>query len=116
MTPEQRVIPDEVLDLIEETPSIALPGIVTSEHECIGTKFHSPRPMTVRPFTLPRRGGRSEIVYLCGTCTDNVQVLLALLKQRGGDVSWPVKRCFGSTVRGVAVQAYVHSPEETDHA
>jgi hypothetical protein len=57
-----------------------------------------------------------EIVYLCGTCADNVQVLLSLLKGRQGDVSWTVRRCFGNLVRSVAEAAYAHSAEEKTHA
>jgi hypothetical protein len=110
------VIPGQVLALIEDTPSAELPGITTERHTCQGAKFHSPRPMIVHSFRMGQEGDEGEIVYLCGTCTDNVQVLLTLLKGRGGEVSWPVKRCFGNLVRSVADQAYAHPSEETHHA
>lgn len=95
------MIPGQVLDLIDQTPSIELPGEPTREHECQGAKFHSPRPMLVHPFKVDQR-----TVYLCGTCADNVQVLLALLTAHEGDVPWVVKRCFGNLVRSVAEAAF----------
>jgi hypothetical protein len=107
------VIPGLVLDLLRDTPSAELTGVVTDQHECQGAKFHSPRPMIVHPFELPQSEG--EIVYLCGTCADNVQVLLALLTAREGSVPWVVQRCFGNLARRVAMQAYTNSKEK-DHA
>jgi hypothetical protein len=92
------VIPREVLTLIEESPHMELPGIPTREHECQGSKFHSPRPMVVHPFPMPHTPG--EMIYLCGTCSDNVRLLLALEAQ--GEVPWTVKRCFGNLIRAVA--------------
>lgn len=110
------MIPGQVLALIGSTPSAELPGITTDQHVCQGAKFHSPRPMIVQPLVLRRTSGGDEIVYLCGTCADNVQVLLSLLRGREGDVSWTVKRCFGNLVRRVAETAYSHSPKENHHA
>lgn len=110
------MIPTPVLALIEETPSAELPGRPTVRDECQGAKFHSPRPMIVHPFEMPRADGKNETVYLCGTCADNVKVLFSLLKARQGDVPWTVKRSFGNLVRGVAEMAYAHSTEEQDHA
>lgn len=92
------MIRGEVLAQIEAFPDMELPGIPTREHECQGSKFHSPRPMVVHPFPMPHTPG--EKIYLCGTCSDNVRLLLALLGQ--GDVPWTVKRCFGNLVRAVA--------------
>jgi hypothetical protein len=92
------VIPGPVLGLVEQTPSITLPGVPTTEHECKGAKFHSPRPMLLHAFEV--EGG--EPVYLCGTCADNVQLLTALLEEHQGDIPWNVKRCFGNLVRSVA--------------
>jgi len=64
--------------------------------------------MTVHPFRMRSSDNDDEIVYLCGTCADNVNVLLALLNGHDGDVPWPVKRCFGNLVRNVADQAYTN--------
>lgn len=89
------MIPGEVLAHIEGSPALELPGVLTNAHECQGSKFHSPRPMVVHPF--PALG---EMIYLCGTCSDNVRLLLALQAQ--GEVPWTVKRCFGNLIRAVA--------------
>lgn len=92
------MIPGELLDHLVSAPPLELPGILTSEHECQGAKFHSPRPMVVHSFPMPRSEG--ELIYLCGTCADNVKTLLALETQ--GEVPWPVKRCFGNLTRAAA--------------
>lgn len=92
------MIPREVLAHIEESPGTELPGIPSDEHACQGSKFHSPRPMVVHPFPMPHTP--RETIYLCGTCSDNVRLLMALQDQ--GDVPWSVKRCFGNLVRAVA--------------
>lgn len=89
--------PGEVLAHIEGSPHLELPGVVAGEHECQGSKFHSPRPMVVHPFPMPHTPG--EKIYLCGTCSDNVRLLSAIQAQ--GEVPWKVKRCFGNLVRAV---------------
>lgn len=100
------MVPGPVLDLIKNSPPLALVGVLTSERQCQGAKHHSPRPMTVTPFRVV---AEDEIVYLCGTCADNVSVLLALLKAHRGDVPWIVMRCFGNLVRSVADRMYASS-------
>jgi hypothetical protein len=110
------VIPGEVLGLIEGTSSIKLSGVPTNGVECQGAKFHSPRPMVVHPFEMTSADSEDETVHLCGTCANNVQVLLALLKAYDGRISWTVRRCFGNLVRGVAEQAYVSFKKESTHA
>lgn len=92
------MIPGEVRALIGISPNLDPPGIPAIEHECQGAKFHSPRPMVVHPFPMPQNPG--EKIYLCGTCADNVQLLLAFEAQ--GPVPWTVKRCFGNLIRAVA--------------
>lgn len=101
------MIPGELLTHIENAPQGELPGTLASEHECQGSKFHSPRPMVLHPLPVPHSPG--EMIYLCGTCRDNVRLLLELQKQ--GEVPWPVKRCFGNLVRYVADKM-----KEYDHA
>jgi hypothetical protein len=101
------VIPGELLTHIENAPRAELPGILANEHECQGSKFHSPRPMIVHPLPMPHSPG--EMIYLCGTCRDNVLLLLDLQKEE--EMPWPVKRCFGNLVRALA-----DSIKETQHA
>lgn len=102
------MIPGEVRALIEISPDLELPGILAHEHECQGSKFHSPRPMVVHSFPMPHTPG--EKIYLCGTCADNVRLLLAFESQ--GTVPWTVKRCFGNLIRAVAAAM----KKETDDA
>lgn len=92
------MIPGPVLALIATSPGLELPGIAANEHECQGSKFHSPRPMVVHPFPMPQNP--EEKIYLCGTCADNARLLLAFASQ--GEVPWTVKRCFGNLIRAVA--------------
>lgn len=92
------MIPGELLSHIENAPQAERPGILSIEHECQGSRFHSPRPMVVHPLPMPHAPG--EMIYLCGTCRDNVRLLLGLEEQ--GEVPWPVKRCFGNLVRALA--------------
>lgn len=92
------MIPQDVLELVEGSPDLDLPGIPACKHECEGSRFHSPRPMLVRPFAMPDAPG--GMMYLCGTCADNVHLLLALLNQ--GEVPWSVRRYFGNIIRAVA--------------
>lgn len=95
-------MPGPVLDLIEQTPSIMLPGVPAAQHECKGAKFHSPRPMLLHAFEVEGQ----EAVYLCGTCADNVQLLTVLMREYQGNIPWSVKRCFGNLVRSVADAAF----------
>lgn len=94
------MIPGEVLALIRDTPTAVIPGTPAESLSCAGAKFHSPRPMLLHPFELP--GGT---IHLCGTCADNVQLLMELLKAREGEVPWKARRCFGNIVRSVVEAA-----------
>jgi len=101
------VISGELLTHIENAPRTELPGILATEHECQGSKFHSPRPLVVHQLPMPHSPG--EMIYLCGTCRDNVLLLSSLQEQ--GEVPWPVKRCFGNLIRAIA-----DNTKENDHA
>jgi hypothetical protein len=96
------VIPGEVLELIKGTPSLELPGLpAEGDLSCDGARFHSPRPMVVHAFRSA--GEDAKTIHLCGTCADNVHLLMNLIKV--GKVPWAARRCFGNTVRRVAEQA-----------
>lgn len=97
------MIPREVLQLIQETPTAELPGI-PAEHDCQGSKFHSPRPLILHQLEMPTRPG--EHLYLCGTCLDNALLLDTL--QQATHIPWSTRRCFGNTIR-----ALVPAPETT---
>lgn len=100
------MITREVLQLIQDTPSAELPGIPAHDHDCQGSKFHSPRPMIVHRLEMPTRPG--EHLYLCGTCLDNVSLLTAL--EQATTVPWNTRRCFGNTIRALV------PPKEHHHA
>jgi hypothetical protein len=93
------VIPGEVLRLIQGSPDLERPGIPADNLSCQGAKFHSPRPMILHPFP----GADRTTIHLCGTCADNVRLLISL--SRVAEVPWTARRCFGNTVRKVAENA-----------
>lgn len=100
------MITREVLQLIQDAPRLALPGIPAHDHDCQGSKFHSPRPMIVHRLEMPHKPG--EPLYLCGTCLDNVRLLTAL--EHATPIPWTARRCFGNTIRALV------PPTEHTHA
>lgn len=80
---------------------------LATEHECVGSKFHSPAPLIVREYIVFREGlavpdgpiDESETVRLCGTCKDNLNVLLRLLTLNNGVLPWETRREFGNVIR-----------------
>lgn len=86
-------MPQAVTDLLKSLRWYK-PETDPSVHPCEGSKFHSPRPMKVRPFRLTN--GRT--VYLCGVCRDNVNLFMGLQKHNS-QLSWDVQRSFGNEVR-----------------
>lgn len=99
------MITREVLQLIQDTPLTDLPGIPAHDHDCQGSKFHSPRPMIVHRMEMPSSPG--EHIYLCGTCLDNVALLTVL--EHATHVPWNARRCFGNAIRALV-------PPEPHHA
>lgn len=91
------MISREVLQLLQDAPQVPLPGIPAHDHDCQGSRFHSPRPMIVHRTEMPHRPG--EPIYLCGTCLDNVRLLAAL--ETTTTVPWPARRTFGNTIRAL---------------
>lgn len=70
---------------------------IPTDHECEGSKFHSPRPLRVHAYPLHNR----QPIYLCGTCRDNLGVYLFLWEAEKG-LDWPTKREFGNQIRSIA--------------
>lgn len=82
------------LTLLDPT---VLPGQVsTTPCPCEGAKFHSPTPLLVHDVELPD-GGTAK---LCGSCRDNLAVLLALLADDPA-LAWNVRREFGNKLRSL---------------
>lgn len=76
---------------------------------CTGAKHHSPTPLVVRTVVLdPER--RTDVAAptatLCGTCADNVGVLMGLMHHHDGVVPWAVRRDFGNLIRALAQRGW----------
>lgn len=104
--------PRMVLGALEELGSDDLGDLLAVDAECEGARFHSPTPLLVRRVALGREGTSPPqpppTAMLCGTCADNLAVIRHLLVKSGGDLSWPVRREFGNTIRALAVKGYEH--------
>lgn len=107
-------VPPTVARLISEVGGLVLPGILAETPvSCEGAKFHSPQPMLVSEFIITRAGlvehlgaTAPDSVWLCGTCSGNVNVMLSLLAAHGGNLPWEARREFGNLVRAIAMRAY----------
>lgn len=103
----------------------SLPG--EDDTDCEGAKFHSPRPLFVinTPLVLEEWWPEdSEHAYwawapragLCGTCRDNLNILLQMLYATDGDLDWAIRREFGNTLRALAKRGWdwwiEHRPAE----
>lgn len=74
-------------------------GSRASEHPCEGSKFHSPTPLTTQAVTM---GDRE--VYLCPTCAANMAVYVHLSQVAPEQLTWPIKREFGNSIRALGTQ------------
>lgn len=83
-------------------------SVFSSEHDCEGSKFHSPNPLLVYEVDLVPWDDRIQvhIAWLCGTCRGNLWVYQELLKEREGDIPWDVQRSFGNQIRALAKQGW----------
>jgi hypothetical protein len=99
-----------------------LPG--SDEHPCEGAKHHSPRPLFTESTWLVRKSWFADTTllhapdaWLCGTCRDNLTLLLILLYASDGKVDWPVRREFGNEIRALAQTGWAwfteHRPKES---
>ena len=86
------VLPNRISELLTKHEVAEL-----HDHECEGSKFHSPRPLRIHGYRLEDH----RLVYLCGTCRDNLNVYLMLHELENG-LDWPTKREFGNNLRRVA--------------
>lgn len=84
-----------------------LPGDTSTE--CEGAVFHSPRPLFTEPTSLVPSSwmldGGPEAT-LCGTCRDNLSVLLQMLYASDGSLDWAVRREFGNGIRALAIRGW----------
>lgn len=78
-------------------------GTPTLDVQCEGSVHHSPTPLVVKQVMLP---DGHTFVWLCGTCADNLSVLLWLMESAEGVLPWPVRREFGNRIRALAEGTY----------
>jgi len=83
-----------------------------------GAAFHSPRPLfttsvpLVRPEWYQPRITRDApwvagpYANLCGTCRDNLTILLQMLYESDGTLDWSVRREFGNGIRALAIKGW----------
>lgn len=103
-------LPSNLSDLLVGS-DVDLPGDATvgNGHQCEGAKYHSPSPLVVHRVPLvddPLQSRPEHWVFLCGTCEDNLNVLMSVLRLCEGDVPWPVRREFGNLIRSVAERGW----------
>lgn len=92
-----------------------LPG--ADDQPCEGAKYHSPRPLFTRSTPLVQRRWWAEdsteahwvyapSAWLCGTCRDNLSILLQMLHAADGDLEWEIRREFGNEIRALALRGW----------
>lgn len=93
-----------------------LPG--EDSEPCEGSAHHSPRPLFTQPtrlvlerwFTTIPHGKQMWLLapdaWLCGTCRDNLNILLQMTYAAGGDLEWEIRREFGNTIRALATKGW----------
>ena len=110
--------------LYESGPEVtwSLPG--ADDQKCEGAVFHSPRPLFVKstPLVLSEWwpedwfiGGRPD-AWLCGTCRDNLSILLQMLHHTDGELRWEVRREFGNDLRALAMKGWAWFAEHRSQA
>lgn len=101
-----------------------LPG--EDDSPCEGARHHSPRPLFTVHSPLVRREWWPEFrsagfvmapkASLCGTCRDNLDILLQMLHHADGDLDWEIRREFGNNIRALAKRGWewfeAHRPVE----
>ena len=78
---------------------------------CEGSKFHSPRPLLVRPYDLAGDDvplAECDKVNLCGICEDNLALYLGILAAYEGETPCSVRKDFGNIIRALGDRAWSH--------
>lgn len=109
------LLPPHTAEMLYGGGSWRLPGDDTEG--CEGSIFHSPRPLFTQNTRLALREWWPEdypvaawvwapSAELCGTCRDNLNILLQMLHATNGDLDWAVRREFGNTLRALATKGW----------
>lgn len=80
--------------ILAAIPEQRLPGESADDRICEGARFHSPTPLRMYRVTVGERE-----VWLCGSCKDNLAVLLLLEEKGRDDLPW--RRGFGNQLRAL---------------
>lgn len=122
-------LPPNLHALIHSGGDWMLPGI--TDEQCQGARHHSPRPMAVHDVLLVLPGWWADAdprstpwadaprAYVCGTCHDNLIIMLRVLHATNGQAEWALRREFGNDLRALARRGwawYVEKFLETDQA
>lgn len=102
-------VPPTILRLLSSLTALPVPGVLADGYACEGSKFHSPQPLILSEYAL----GGHEKVMLCGTCTDNLSVLMGLLEAHDGKLTWEARREFGNMIRALGLRSYSLNQEKT---
>lgn len=110
-------VPPHIREQAARSVLVDLRGHLSHEHECQGSRFHSPRPLMLDQYVLD--GAVVEpldvrvvystpptVVWMCGTCADNLGLYLALRESAPEGLPWPVRREFGTLIRALGDKAW----------
>lgn len=96
--------------------TFVLPG--TDAEHCEGAEYHSPRPLFVRATPLVRADwwpdndraavATAPTAHLCGTCRDNLDLLLQMIHAADGLLDWRARREFGNKIRALASRGWTY--------
>lgn len=106
----QSSLPEHTREFLFREGTWHLPGEDTA---CEGAAFHSPRPLFVKDTRLVLEEWWGENperefwvwapqAWLCGTCRDNLAILLQMLYATNGELDWAIRREFGNALRAHA--------------
>lgn len=107
-------VPPAMLAYVRGSASLgaSLPGIFQDGVSCDGSEYHTPNPLLVHRYqltadlVLTAESTTGRVMLLCGTCADNLRVLLTLLRSADGVLPWEVRREFGNKIRQLGMTAW----------
>lgn len=115
-------LPPNIAKALYGGGSWSLPGDDTEE--CEGSIHHSPTPLFTHWTPLVPRDWYDghplpspPHADLCGTCRDNLSLLLQMLHASDGQLGWETRREFGNGIRALATRGWAwfteHRPAES---
>ena len=92
----------EMVQATLEKERIDLDGVLADGIECEGARYHSPNPLILHRIEVED----GDVVLLCGTCRDNLDVFDRLMRSQEGELAWPVRREFGNLIRAIGLRVW----------